>query len=112
MQKERNAKKSRVQLSSDFCKANTGDTKSSSFEISSCPRILGFSQRRNSPFLCKLTVVEDSFSGNTSSEGTMAQIQVPRCKMADELGELGENSLFIDCCLVVAGQEFQAQKTS
>ncbi|MEJ1289071.1 putative gene 10696 [Cricetulus griseus] len=55
--------------------------------------------------LCKLSVVEDS-----SSEGTRARIQVPRCKMADELGELWENSLFTDCCVVVAGQEFQAHK--
>ncbi|MEJ1289161.1 hypothetical protein NN561_020201 [Cricetulus griseus] len=30
--------------------------------------------------------------------------------MADELGQLWENSLFTDCCLVVAGQEFQAHK--
>lgn len=30
--------------------------------------------------------------------------------MADELGELWENSLFTDCCLVVAGQKFQAHK--
>ncbi|XP_040607405.1 speckle-type POZ protein-like [Mesocricetus auratus] len=37
-------------------------------------------------------------------------IQVPICRMADELGKLWENSLFPDCCLVVAGQEFWAHK--
>ena len=60
--------------------------------------------------LSKLTVAKDSFSGDISSEGTMAQIQVTRSKRANELGGLWEYSLFTDCFLVVAGQEFQAHK--
>ncbi|XP_040597027.1 speckle-type POZ protein-like [Mesocricetus auratus] len=52
--------------------------------------------------LCKMNVV--------SGESTNPGIQVPRCTMADELGELWENPIFTDCCLVVAGQEFRAHK--
>ncbi|XP_051054954.1 speckle-type POZ protein-like [Phodopus roborovskii] len=57
---------------------------------------------------CQVTVVQDSF--HISEESPTPKIQVPRCTMADELGELWENSLFADCCLVVAGQEFRAHK--
>eukprot|EP00073_Rattus_norvegicus_P034866 XP_008759500.2 PREDICTED: TD and POZ domain-containing protein 2-like isoform X1 [Rattus norvegicus] len=34
----------------------------------------------------------------------------PRQMLADDVGELWENSLFTDCSLVVAGQEFRAHK--
>ncbi|XP_040596872.1 speckle-type POZ protein-like [Mesocricetus auratus] len=57
---------------------------------------------------CKVTVVQDAFG--ISEQRTMPGIQVPRYTMADELGELWENSLFTDCCLVVAGKEFWAHK--
>ncbi|XP_040596827.1 speckle-type POZ protein-like isoform X1 [Mesocricetus auratus] len=57
---------------------------------------------------CKVTVAQDSLG--FSDETTMPGIQVPRCTLADELGELWENSFFTDCCLVVAGQEFRAHK--
>ncbi|XP_035293433.1 speckle-type POZ protein-like [Cricetulus griseus] len=53
-------------------------------------------------------VVQDSLIN--SGKSTVPGIQVPRYTLEDELGQLWENSLFIDCCLVVAGQEFQAHK--
>lgn len=37
-------------------------------------------------------------------------IRDPRQMLANDLGELWENSLFTDCCQVVAGQEFRACK--
>ncbi|KAL1787871.1 speckle-type POZ protein [Sigmodon hispidus] len=37
-------------------------------------------------------------------------VKVPECRWADELGGLWENSRFTDCCLCVAGQEFQDHK--
>nr|XP_048283886.1 speckle-type POZ protein-like [Myodes glareolus] len=49
-------------------------------------------------------------SNTISEETTKSEIQVPRCTLADELGELWKNSSFTDCCLVVAGQEFRAHK--
>ncbi|XP_051055225.1 speckle-type POZ protein-like [Phodopus roborovskii] len=58
---------------------------------------------------CKVTVFQDSFS-ICDQIGKPPGIQVPKCMMADELGELWENSLFTDCSLVVAGQEFHAHK--
>ncbi|KAL6044148.1 hypothetical protein STEG23_019828 [Scotinomys teguina] len=58
--------------------------------------------------LCKVSVVQDSL--NCSDQNKKPGIQVPRCTLADELGELWENSCFTDCCLVVAGQEFRAHK--
>ena len=57
---------------------------------------------------CQVTVVQDSF--DIPPEATEPEVQIPRCTLADELGELWENSLFTDCCLVVAGQEFRAHK--
>ncbi|XP_051030812.1 speckle-type POZ protein-like [Phodopus roborovskii] len=57
---------------------------------------------------CQVTVVQDSF--DIPGEGTKPEVQMPRCTLADELGELWEKSLFTDCCLVVAGQEFWAHK--
>ncbi|XP_059122568.1 LOW QUALITY PROTEIN: speckle-type POZ protein-like [Peromyscus eremicus] len=58
--------------------------------------------------LCKVSMVDDSLS--TSDQNRKPRIQVPRFTLADELGELWENSHITDCCLVVAGQEFQAHK--
>ena len=49
-------------------------------------------------------VVQDSFIN--SEESTVPGVQVPRYAFEDQLGQLWENSLFTDCCLVVAGQEF------
>uniref|UniRef100_A0AAY4BF44 BTB domain-containing protein n=1 Tax=Denticeps clupeoides TaxID=299321 RepID=A0AAY4BF44_9TELE len=37
-------------------------------------------------------------------------VKVPECRMADELGNLWDQSLLPDCSLVVGGQEFQAHK--
>ncbi|XP_040596915.1 speckle-type POZ protein-like [Mesocricetus auratus] len=57
---------------------------------------------------CKVTVVQDSFG--FSNETMTPGIQVPRCTLSDELGELWENSFFTDCFLMVAGQEFHDHK--
>ncbi|XP_040597055.1 speckle-type POZ protein-like [Mesocricetus auratus] len=57
---------------------------------------------------CKVTLFQDSFS--ISEQNRDPGIQVPRCTMADELEKLWENSLFTDCLLFVAGQEFRAHK--
>ncbi|KAK7799855.1 hypothetical protein U0070_016274 [Myodes glareolus] len=43
-------------------------------------------------------------------ESTKSEIKVPRCTLSSELGDLWENFHFTDCCLVVAGLEFQAHK--
>lgn len=53
-------------------------------------------------------MVQDSV--NISGQNTMNMVKVPECRLADELGGLWENSRFTDCCLCVAGQEFQAHK--
>uniref|UniRef100_A0AAY4EU00 BTB domain-containing protein n=1 Tax=Denticeps clupeoides TaxID=299321 RepID=A0AAY4EU00_9TELE len=37
-------------------------------------------------------------------------VKVPECRMAEELGDLWDQSLLPDCSLVVGGQEFQAHK--
>ncbi|XP_076431435.1 speckle-type POZ protein-like [Peromyscus maniculatus bairdii] len=58
--------------------------------------------------LCKVSMVDDSMP--ISDQNRKPRIHVPRCTLAEELGELWENSQFTDCCLVVAGQEFQAHK--
>ncbi|XP_036032592.1 LOW QUALITY PROTEIN: speckle-type POZ protein-like [Onychomys torridus] len=58
--------------------------------------------------LCMVSMVQDSFS--ISDQNRKPGIQVPRCTLTDDIGELWENSLFTDCCLVVSGQEFQAHK--
>uniref|UniRef100_G1PIM2 Speckle-type POZ protein A-like n=1 Tax=Myotis lucifugus TaxID=59463 RepID=G1PIM2_MYOLU len=57
---------------------------------------------------CEVSVVQDSFT--ISGQNTMKMVKVPECQLADELGELWENSWFTDCCFCVAGQEFQAHK--
>nr|XP_042126083.1 speckle-type POZ protein-like [Peromyscus maniculatus bairdii] len=58
--------------------------------------------------VCKVSVAQVSLS--LSEQNKKPGILVPRCTLADELGELWKNSQFTDCCLVVAGQEFQAHK--
>ncbi|XP_059104721.1 speckle-type POZ protein-like [Peromyscus eremicus] len=58
--------------------------------------------------LYTLSVVQESF--RISHQNRKLGIQVSRCTLADELGELWENSQFTDCSLVVAGQEFRAHK--
>ncbi|XP_052588149.1 speckle-type POZ protein-like [Peromyscus californicus insignis] len=58
--------------------------------------------------VCKVSMVQVSLS--ISDQNRKPGIQVPNCTLADELGELWENSCFTDCCLVVAGQEFWAHK--
>uniref|UniRef100_A0AAY4ETK3 BTB domain-containing protein n=1 Tax=Denticeps clupeoides TaxID=299321 RepID=A0AAY4ETK3_9TELE len=40
----------------------------------------------------------------------LQQVKVPECRMAEELGDLWDQSLLPDCSLVVGGQEFQAHK--
>ncbi|KAL6030371.1 hypothetical protein STEG23_034376 [Scotinomys teguina] len=58
--------------------------------------------------LCKVSMVQGYF--NISNQNRKPGIQIPRCTLTGELGELWENSSFTDCCLVVSGQEFQAHK--
>ncbi|XP_041511119.1 speckle-type POZ protein-like [Microtus oregoni] len=53
------------------------------------------------PFLYSYSIPDDS---------TEPRIQVPKCILGDDLGELWKNSSFTDCCVVVAGQEFRAHK--
>ncbi|KAH0506053.1 Speckle-type POZ protein [Microtus ochrogaster] len=57
---------------------------------------------------CEVSVVQDYIS--ISEQNMQPGIDIPRCTLVDELGELWENSLFTDCCLVVADQEFRAHK--
>ncbi|CAO2599070.1 Speckle-type POZ protein [Lemmus lemmus] len=57
---------------------------------------------------CEVSMVQDYIS--ISEQNMQPGIDIPRCTLADELGDLWENSHFTDCCLVVAGQEFWAHK--
>ncbi|XP_053435359.1 speckle-type POZ protein-like [Nycticebus coucang] len=57
---------------------------------------------------CEVNLVQDSV--NISGQNTRNMVKVPECRLADEIGGLWENSWFTDCCLCVAGQEFQAHK--
>ncbi|KAG7215126.1 hypothetical protein INR49_022752 [Caranx melampygus] len=59
-------------------------------------------------FNSKVSVVQDSV--NISGQNTMNMVKVPDCRLAEELGDLWENSRFTDCSLCVAGQKFQAHK--
>ncbi|XP_021052422.1 TD and POZ domain-containing protein 4-like [Mus pahari] len=58
--------------------------------------------------LCKVSVLQDSFS--IYGQKPRPAIKVPKCTLEDDLGKLWENSLFTDCCLLVAGCEFRAHK--
>ena len=60
------------------------------------------------PLYSKVPVFQDSFS--IREHIRKPDIQVPKCTMADDLGEQWENFPFQDCCLVVSGQEFLAHK--
>lgn len=53
-------------------------------------------------------MVQDSV--NISGQSSMNMVKVPDCRLADELGDLWENSRFTDFSLYVAGQKFQAHK--
>uniref|UniRef100_A0A8C8UH57 Speckle-type POZ protein-like n=1 Tax=Peromyscus maniculatus bairdii TaxID=230844 RepID=A0A8C8UH57_PERMB len=75
------------------------------FLMSHAPRPLPQDQIN---LLCMVSMIKDSLSIPDQNRKTGSQ--VPRCTLADELGELWENSRFTDCCLVVSGQEFQAHK--
>ncbi|KFO30080.1 Speckle-type POZ protein [Fukomys damarensis] len=57
---------------------------------------------------CEMNVLQDSV--NISGQNTTNTVKVPECRLADELAGLWESSRFTDCCLCVAGQEFQAHK--
>ncbi|XP_044187641.1 speckle-type POZ protein isoform X1 [Thunnus albacares] len=57
---------------------------------------------------CEVSVVQDSV--NISGQNTVNMVKVPDCRLAEELGDLWENSRFTDCSLCVAGQKFQAHK--
>ncbi|XP_063089603.1 speckle-type POZ protein-like [Cavia porcellus] len=56
---------------------------------------------------CEVKVAQDST--NISSQNNM-NMDVPECSLPDDLAGLWKNSLLADCCLCVAGQEFQAHK--
>ncbi|XP_034395602.1 LOW QUALITY PROTEIN: speckle-type POZ protein [Cyclopterus lumpus] len=57
---------------------------------------------------CEVSVVQDSV--HISGQSAMNAVKVPDCRLAEELGDLWENSRFTDCFLCVAGQKFQAHK--
>ncbi|KAM6913393.1 LOW QUALITY PROTEIN: speckle-type POZ protein [Lycodopsis pacificus] len=57
---------------------------------------------------CEVSVVQDSV--NVSGQNTMDTVKVPDCRLAEELGDLWENSRFTDCSLCVAGQKFQGHE--
>ncbi|XP_031231883.1 TD and POZ domain-containing protein 5-like [Mastomys coucha] len=57
---------------------------------------------------CNVNIVGDFFS--IPRQNVTPAIKDPRHTLADDLGELWENSLFTDCSLFVAGHEFRAHK--
>ncbi|XP_022425347.1 speckle-type POZ protein-like isoform X5 [Phocoena sinus] len=66
------------------------------------------------PLPCKwccrqVSVVQDSvnISGHTNTN----TLKVPECRLADDLGNLWENTRFTDCSFFVRGQEFKAHKS-
>ncbi|XP_063089735.1 speckle-type POZ protein-like [Cavia porcellus] len=60
-------------------------------------------------FFCEVKVAQ--YSSNISCQNTMNTLKVPECCLAEDLGSLWKSSWFTDCCVCVAGQEFQAHKT-
>ncbi|XP_006498480.1 speckle-type POZ protein-like isoform X6 [Mus musculus] len=58
---------------------------------------------------CEVSVVQDSVnvSGHTSTN----TLKVPECRLAEDLGNLWENTRFTDCCFFVRGKEFKAHKS-
>ncbi|KAI0615951.1 TD and POZ domain-containing protein 5, partial [Pyrenophora tritici-repentis] len=57
---------------------------------------------------CKVSIVGSVFG--MPGQNITPAIKDPRHLLTDDLGELWENSLFTDCCLLVAGHEFRAHK--
>uniref|UniRef100_A0A452FFN5 Speckle type BTB/POZ protein like n=1 Tax=Capra hircus TaxID=9925 RepID=A0A452FFN5_CAPHI len=58
---------------------------------------------------CEVSVVQDSvnISGHTNTN----MLKVPECRLAEDLGNLWENTRFTDCSFFVRGQEFKAHKS-
>ncbi|XP_063089624.1 speckle-type POZ protein-like [Cavia porcellus] len=59
-------------------------------------------------FFCEVKVAQDPT--NHSSQNIRKLVKVPEGCLAEDLGGLWERSQLSDCCLCVAGQEFQAHK--
>ncbi|EDL38714.1 mCG1041469 [Mus musculus] len=57
---------------------------------------------------CKVSIVGSVFG--MPGQNITPVIKDPRHLLTDDLGELWENSLFTDCCLLVASHEFKAHK--
>ncbi|XP_041493787.1 speckle-type POZ protein-like [Microtus oregoni] len=57
---------------------------------------------------CMGTLVPYSY--RMCDDSSEPRIQVHKCILGDDLGDLWKNSSFTDCCLVVADQEFRAHK--
>ncbi|XP_063115089.1 speckle-type POZ protein-like isoform X2 [Cavia porcellus] len=57
----------------------------------------------------QVSVVQDSvnISGHTNTN----TLKVPECRLAEDLGNLWENTRFTDCSFFVRGQEFKAHKS-
>ncbi|KAK2108993.1 hypothetical protein P7K49_014158 [Saguinus oedipus] len=58
---------------------------------------------------CEVSVVQDSvnISGHTNTN----TLKVPECRLAEDLGNLWENTRFTDCSFFVRGHEFKAHKS-
>ncbi|XP_041530574.1 speckle-type POZ protein-like isoform X1 [Microtus oregoni] len=66
------------------------------------------------PLHCKwccrqVSVVQDSV--NVSGYTNTNTLKVPECRLAEDLGNLWENTRFTDCCFFVRGKEFKAHKS-
>uniref|UniRef100_A0ABM5GPW5 LOW QUALITY PROTEIN: speckle-type POZ protein-like n=1 Tax=Pogona vitticeps TaxID=103695 RepID=A0ABM5GPW5_9SAUR len=59
-------------------------------------------------FFREVNVLEDPVT--TSGQNSKIKMKLPECGLADQLGGLWKNSRFTDCCLCMAGQEFQAHE--
>ncbi|XP_021044636.1 TD and POZ domain-containing protein 3-like, partial [Mus pahari] len=57
---------------------------------------------------CKVSIVGNIF--HMPGQNLTPTIKDPRHLLTDDVWELWENSLFTDCCLLVAGHEFKAHK--
>ncbi|KAL6068582.1 hypothetical protein STEG23_000396, partial [Scotinomys teguina] len=58
---------------------------------------------------CEVSVVQDSV--NVSGHTNTNTLKVPECRLAEDLGNLWENTRFTDCCFFVRGKEFKAHKS-
>lgn len=56
-----------------------------------------------------MSVVQDSV--NVSGHTNTNTLKVPKCRLAEDLGNLWENTRFTDCCFFVKGKEFKAHKS-